>query len=350
MRVADKNIRMNFLHRRVLHAAEGPCLRALRFTLLFACAGVGLLAQELSLLGGVMQATESRETSYSYHLDYRQNFNRNFAASLTYINEGHVPGHHRDGYAVQAWGRFPTPHDHFSVSLGLGAYFFYDTQTLPGGGSADVHDTAPIISLSGTGYLSNRMFYRLELSQILPAHEMKATNAVIGLGFWFGQNEKPTPGEFGHAPDAQASITENELTVFLGQSVVNTFFSQSARAYALEYRHGFGKHVDWTASFVYEGNPEIVRRSGFATQAWAVNNFFEDRIAVGIGLGPYVFIDRKQPAGTGRINPAAIAPLASLSIAARLSDDWNLRLIVDRVTSSYNRDADIFLLGLGYRW
>jgi hypothetical protein len=27
-----------------------------------------------------------------------------------------------------------------------------------------------------------------------------------------------------------------------------------------------------------------------------------------------------------------------------------MRMVFDRVTSSYNRDADIFLLGLGYRW
>jgi hypothetical protein len=174
--------------------------------------------------------------------------------------------------------------------------------------------------------------------------------ATLGIGYWFGQESKPTPGSYGHAPDEQASVTGNELTLFAGQSVVNTFFSQSARAYALEYRRGLVKHVDWTASFIYEGNPEIVRRAGFATQAWAVNNFFEDRVSVGIGLGPYVYIDRRHPEGAGQINPAAIAPLASLTITGRLSDQFHLRLLVDRVASSYNRDADIFLLGLGCRW
>jgi len=27
-----------------------------------------------------------------------------------------------------------------------------------------------------------------------------------------------------------------------------------------------------------------------------------------------------------------------------------VRLVLDRVASNYNRDADVFLLGLGYRW
>lgn len=326
-----------------------PLFNCLSRAFLLLCACQGLQAQELNLLAGAMR-TDAGQSSYSYHVGYSQDFYRHFAASLTLINEGHVPGHHRDGYAVEAWGRLPTPHDRFSVAIGLGAYFFYDTQTLPGGLSADVHGTAPILSLSGTGYLSNRVFYRLTLDRIQPAHDMKVNNAVAGIGYWFGQNSKPTPGEFGHAADEQATVTGNELTLFVGQSVVNTFFSQSARAYALEYRRGFVKHVDWTTTFIYEGNPQIVRRAGVATQAWAVNNFFEDRIAVGIGLGPYFYIDRKHPEGIGPINPAAVAPLASLMITERLSDRFHLRLIVNRVASSYNRDADIFLLGLGCRW
>jgi hypothetical protein len=49
-------------------------------------------------------------------------------------------------------------------------------------------------------------------------------------------------------------------------------------------------------------------------------------------------------------NPAAIAPLASLTFSVRLSEQWTVRTVFDRVTTSYNRDSDIFLLGLGYRW
>ena len=323
---------------------------ALQLAFLIACACLSLRAQELTLLGGTMKAINLGESSYTWQIDYCQDFYRNLAASLTYINEGHVLGHHRDGYAVEVWGRLPTPHNRFSVSLGLGAYSFYDTQASPAGGTENIHGTAPIISFSGTGYLSNRTFYRLTLNQILPAHEMKSSTAALGIGYWFGREDKPTPGEFGHGPDEKAAVTGNELTVFGGESVVNTFFSQSARAYAVEFRRGFVRHVDWTTTFIYEGNPIIVRRSGFATQAWAVNNFFNDHVTVGIGLGPYFYIDRKHPADASRINPAAIAPLASLTISDRLSEHWNLRLIVDRVTSSYDRDADIFLLGLGHCW
>jgi hypothetical protein len=49
-------------------------------------------------------------------------------------------------------------------------------------------------------------------------------------------------------------------------------------------------------------------------------------------------------------NPAAIAPLASLTIARKLSDHWITRVVWDRVISNYNRDSDIFLIALGYYW
>jgi hypothetical protein len=314
------------------------------------CAGLKLQAQELTFLGGLMSKSNFGQTSFTWQVDYRQDFCRNFAASIAYINEGHVSRHHRDGTAWEAWGRLPLFQDRVSLSLGLGAYYFYDTQPLPGGDTANVHGTAPIYSLSATGYLSNRWFYRLMLNRISPAKELNVNTLTVGAGFWFGQDRKPTSGKLGDAPTEHAYVTENELTVFGGQSVVNTFFSQTARAYAAEYRRGVFPHVDWTASAIYEGDPEIIRRSGVATQLWFVNTFFNDRITVGGGLGPYIYLDHKHPANADQKNPAAIAPLASLTFSVRLSEHWIMRMVFDRVTSSYNRDADIFLLGLGYRW
>ena len=318
--------------------------------LLLLCAGLRLPAQELTFLGGVLPKTGFEQSTYTWQIDYRQYFSRNFAASIAYINEGHLRNHHRDGNAWQAWGSLPLFQDRVSVSLGFGGYYFFDTQPRPGGDTANVHGTAPIASLSATGYLSNRWFYRVMVNRISPAHEIKVTTATIGAGFWFGREKKPTAGKLGDAPDEYRYITENELTLFGGQSIVNTFFSETARAYAVEYRRGLVPHLDWTASAIYEGDPKIIRRSGLATQGWVVNTFFNDRIAVGGGLGPYIFLDHKHPSSAGKKIPTAVSPLASLTFSVRLSDHWITRLVFERVMSSYNRDADIILLGLGYRW
>jgi hypothetical protein len=328
-----------------------PSLRIWKLSvLLLLCAGLKVQAQELTFLGGLLPETNLERSSYTWQVDYRQDFYRNFAASIAYINEGHLRRHHRDGTAWELWGRLPLFQDRVAVSLGLGAYYYFDTQPLPGGDTANVHGVAPIYSLSATGYLSNRWFYRVMLNRISPADQIKTTTATVGAGFWFGQERKPTPGKLGDAPDEYAYVTQNELTLFGGQSIVNTFLSQKSLAYAGEYRRGVLPHLDWTASAIYEGNPQIIRRSGVATQLWFVNTFFNDRIAIGGGLGPYVYLDHHHPATVGMKNPAALAPLASLTFSTRLSDHWIMRLVFDRVTSSYNRDADIFLIGLGYRW
>ncbi len=318
--------------------------------LLLLCTGLRLGAQEFTFLMGLMTTANLKESSYTWQVDYCQDFHPYFAASIGYLNEGHVVGHHRDGSAFELWARLPFWKDRLSVSLGVGPYYYYDTQYLPNGTSANVHGTAPIFSLAATGYLPHRWYYQLRLNRTNPAHQIKLNTAALGVGYWFGRGERPTRGKLGDAPDIRGYVTENQLTLFGGQSVVNTFLSESALASAIEYRRGLKPHLDLTATLVHEGDPEIIRRSGFATQAWLVNTFFDERVSVGFGLGPYVYLDRKNPRAGNSDNPAAVAPLASLTISVRITEHLLVRAILHRVTTSYNRDSDVFLLGFGYRW
>ena len=319
-------------------------------SLLVLGAGLSLPAQEFTLLGGILPETAAERSSYTYQVDYRQDFHRNFAASIGYVNEGHLRRHHRDGTAAQAWGRLPFFNHRMSVSFGVGAYYYFDTQPLPNGDTVNIHGTSPIYSLAATGYFSGRVFYRVLFNRITPNHQINVNTLMVGAGVWLGREKRPTPGKLGDSPEQYRYVTDNELTLFGGQSVVNTFLSQSARAYGGDYRRGLVPHLDWTVSAIYEGDPEIIRRNGLATQLWFVNTFFHERITVGAGLGPYIYLDQKDPAQAGQRNPAAVAPLASLTFAVRLSEHWIARLVFHRVASSYHRDADIFLLGLGYRW
>lgn len=325
--------------------------------LLLICAGLTAHAQELSVLGGTTTEMGVKDSSYTWQIDYRQDFFQNFASSLSYINEGHVIGHHRDGDAWEAWGNLPFFNDKIAVSLGAGVYYYYDTVPMGGAGSADVHGTAPIYSFTATGYLNDHMFYRIIINRISPTGDIKTTTAAVGVGYWFGRNRRPEgkePDKVG--PVAAEYVTEPQFTVFGGQSVVNTFLSQKALAGAVEYRQGIIPHLDGTASFIYEGDSQIARRSGVALQLWPVNTFLDESTSVGFGLGPYIYIDKRhldnsgQTVNVGLSSPAAIAPVASLSLARKFSEHWVGRVIWDRVISNYNRDSDIFLVGLGYCW
>jgi undecaprenyl pyrophosphate phosphatase UppP len=65
-------------------------------------AGLGLLcisnvgyAQEFSLFGGGSRAGSTN--TYTWAFNYQEGLGQYFAASFTWLNEGHIPDHHRDG-------------------------------------------------------------------------------------------------------------------------------------------------------------------------------------------------------------------------------------------------------------
>lgn len=320
---------------------------------LVACFLAGCLrlsAQELSFMSGGTSSRDARFSSYTYQIDYRQDVTRYLAGSIAYINEGHIPGHHRDGDAFQGWLRLPLFKGQLALSAGVGAYFYFDTQPLPGGDTADVHGTAPIYSVSANLTLPHRWFLKATINRISPHDDIRTNTTALGLGYWFGRERKPTKGKLGDAPDEDSYVTPAEFTVFGGQSIVNTLVSEHAWAGAAEFRQGLVPHVDWSATVISEGNPKITRRHGIAAQVWAVNTFFGDKLSVGAGVGPYFFIDHRHPTPHTLANPTAVAPIASLTVATRLDEHWIARLTFDRVASNYNRDADLLLVGIGYSW
>lgn len=324
--------------------------------LAFILAVAGLRAQELSFLAGGGSMPNLRSSSYSWDLGYRQHLFRHLSGSVSWINEGHLEGHHRDGTAAQVWVDLPLFKGRYIFSAGAGGYYYFDTQATPAGNTVDVHDTAAIVSFSATAYFTDRWFARLLLNRINPRDDFRSNTLLLGAGYWFGQDKRPTPGAMGGTPEEAAYVTGNELTLFTGTSVVNAAFSEHGQAYAVEYRHGLMSHLDGTVSFTYEGDPKIVRRSGVGLQVWPVNTFFHEHVTVGIGLGAYVYIDNKhlgsqrQVASGVSVSTPAIAPLISPTFAVRVAEDWVVRLVWDRVITNYNRDSDVFLIGAGYRW
>ncbi|WP_408350369.1 hypothetical protein [Paraburkholderia sp. RL17-337-BIB-A] len=55
-------------------------------------------------------------------MDYTEGFGQYLAGSVTWLNEEHIPSHHRDGPLVKVWGRLPLAQRRFVVALGVGPY------------------------------------------------------------------------------------------------------------------------------------------------------------------------------------------------------------------------------------
>jgi hypothetical protein len=83
---------------------------------------------------------------------------------------------------------------------------------------------------------------------------------------------------------------------------------------------------------------------------WLVDEYFVRRLSLGFGVGAYWYFDQKNPPAKPILRDQTLAALLSPTVAYRFTPHWQARLTWNRVLSNYDRDADVILLGLGYRW
>ena len=103
---------------------------ACNFSVMLLClffAATPVCAEEFSAFGGLIENAQSGYGSYQWQLDYRAGLGEHFAYSISYLNEGHLPDHHRDGYGAQVWARANALDRRLSLAAGVGPYFYFDT-------------------------------------------------------------------------------------------------------------------------------------------------------------------------------------------------------------------------------
>src|SRR5947208_1883457 len=84
-------------------------------------------ADELSFFGGVVRERGTDESTAGWSLDYRHALTPNFGIAASWINQGHIANHHRDGLAAQLWATTTVLHPSLSVGAGVGPFFYFDT-------------------------------------------------------------------------------------------------------------------------------------------------------------------------------------------------------------------------------
>lgn len=305
-------------------------------------------ANELSVLAGATEGIDTEDSSYAWQAGFRFNLLRHYAVSLSWLNEGHLKEHRRDGYSAQAFGRVPLLDNRVSIGIGAGIYRFFDTRSSNPANHENVHGWAPIYSLTATYYTEKPWFAQLAVNHIHPAGDIDSNTYLIGVGYrlWKGNGPPSGPGEETPSPKA----TGYEVMPFLGQVVVNKPGNDSGIGSGVEFRMGIDEHFDWTVTLLNEEVSHTVRRTGIGTQVWLVDAFVDRRFTLGFGLGLYPFVDFEPPPGHDRDRRVNVAGLVTVAAGYRFSGHWFTRFNWSRVSSNDNRDSDIFLLGVGYRW
>jgi len=303
-------------------------------------------AQEVFFLGGAIQSDD--DSSYTVQYEYNEGLGENVFASLSYINEGHFPDHHRDGCAAQIWLRSNILDRRLSLAAGIGPYGYFDT-TKPAGASdtyTDEHGAGTIASLAATWYTEGRLMFRLRANGIW-ADDMDTVSVLLGVGFQL--EARAECGPIVKATEQGPRLTDNEVTLLYGLTIVNSFDSESSPAVSIEYRRGLWKYLEWTMAWLGEGENEMIDRSGIVSQFWLARSFLEDSIKLGFGGGAYYASDKYSVDGSeDRMEEKGLSGIISFTGVYRLNESLGIRVTLNRVLTNYDRDTDILLGGIGY--
>lgn len=307
-----------------------------------------LWAQELYLLGGLLQNTNDGKDSYAWQLEYIEGMGENFGLGVSYLNEGHVPGHHRDGTTVHLWTRANLLDRKLSVAAGVGPYYYYDTlPTKVGTSYRNDHGWGAIFSSAVTWYTDSRWLLQLRTNMVDNFATFNSFSVLAGIGY---QLEAPSvPGPVDKAPLQDLEKAKNEFSLLFGQTIVNSLESQKSVALAAEYRRRIQRYVDWSAGWLYEGDNRLFRRHGLASQLWGIREFFDDRFSVGIGGGAYFPISMRTESRRLGIN-RSVCGIVTLTSSYRFLPQWDARVSWNRIITDYNHDTDVILGGIGYRF
>jgi len=313
-------------------------------SILFTLLACPIHAGEISLLGGYGRATNPVQTTGVWQVQYMEGLGEHFAYSLAYVNQGHFISHHRDGTAAALWLRTNRVHRQLSLGIGAGPMFYYDTLRPPDGAPADVHGWATMVNLSASWYTKNRWIYHLQGSWVRGGNSFDTLSVLAGIGYQL--DPPPTPGPNVTASPQTERTTDQELTLFGGQTVVNLPGNGTSTAGSIEYRRGLWRYLEWTAGFLYEGKSDLIDRYGLTAQIWLAKLFFDDRATIGAGFGFYLGDDRRRDKTWGGF----LGEVVSITASYRFGPHWNIRGTWDRIITDYDRDSDIFLGGIGYRF
>jgi hypothetical protein len=294
-------------------------------------------AQDLYLLGGGLQSNSPIASTYAWSVTYTEQLSPHVAASFSWLNEGHVPSHHRDGHVTQLWW-YPDPGRRLNVAVGAGFYRYFDTVAA---GTVDHyvngHGSALLASATAIFQGKDPWLYQLRAQRVWASQSINTWSLLLGVGYRLRQDTAQDVRETDRDYHA-------ELTLLGGATIVNSFSSERAVASSLELRRRFGNVVRVSAALLNEGDARLIRRNGTLLEAWLEPSFFRGRLTLGAGGGGYVAIDRYHP----NVNGRKASGIVSLTTSYHLAPRWLARLSWHRVVSDYDKDADILLLGAGY--
>lgn len=312
--------------------------------LLLGLAALALPAQEFSVAAGPLHGVGLPGRTYSWRVGYAQAVSPQLAFSFGWLNEGHLPGHHRDGPTLMAWRIIPVGDEpRMRLAFGAGLYRTYDTEDL-GHTYANLHALKGILSATLQMPLADTPWgVQTQLSRTILSNNQDTRTLTLGMTYSFRKADAAPRSRLPErGPACQA------VTLYYGTAILNSQVSQNSEGFALEYRRRWSEHMDWSLTYADEGDLELLRRDSLALQVWATSAHLGHRLILGVGLGPTLCYSLPPAGHTKPVSTWGGGVRITMAGAWRMSEGpWQVKASWSRMRAPNNRDTDLIATGLG---
>ncbi len=314
----------------------------------------GACAAELDAYAGRLRATGGDDDANSWAIEYRQSLAAHFAASFSWLNEGHLPFNHRDGPAAQLWWRSRPDGPGLVFEAGLGAYRAYD-------GTWQDHGYYPIVahrwgalgSAAVDWYFDSGWFAYLRANRLQAVSDISTTGLVGGVGYRFADRAGLAGAGDGGGSDGAG--LRWEVDGFYGTRIPNSHPTPHDASDGFGVRGRITDYAALSFTTLNVGGQPFDWHHGVALQFW-LEQQLGSSLSVGASLGALLTKIPPTPAGydpsvRGLILDNSSLPflVTGVTVAYEVTPRWLVRLVWDRVSGGFS-DADIYLVGAGYRF
>jgi hypothetical protein len=302
-------------------------------------------AGELDAFDGRLESNNDGAETYSWGVEYREPFSSHFSGGFLWLNEGHLPNNHRDGQAVQIWWRSKPEPIGLVFDLGLGPYRYYDTHLMNSDpGYEDRHGWGGVASASLDWYFRSRWFVFLRANQVDTSQKYDSSSLDLGFGYRFASLIKGTDASGNGEPATNPHRWE--FDGMFGQRIANTDHSETGLAESLDVRWQMSEHFVASASLISGQDTKLDWGAGFAVQVW-LQQQLTPKFTVAAGAGAFIVSEDNNLENAQ--SPSNLEALISISLAYAITPHWVARGVWHRLGTGDDHDADIWLLGIGYK-
>jgi len=282
-------------------------------------------------LGGGLHGLN--HTTWTYEVGFIYEPATHFGIGLAYNNEGHLPDNHRDGLAAQAWYVQSLSRD-FEVQLGTGPYLSMNNTTVDGVRENDFEVGLLTSAALKWHPAASPWYLRAQYNNAWVPRSFNSKAVLLGLGRDFSFTDDPN----------NSKLLDADVSVWLGSSRTTQIGTQeTAIGYEVEAKFRARETFSYSVAFLSEGDTNLVNRRGVVAQVWLGADLSE-RLAVSGGIGPYLAYDGDHAGKVGVLGIASAR--VTLVLLKTQQHRYEAGLMYTRVASFYNRDQDIFMIGL----